>query len=300
MTINLETDRPCGVADVQATGHNPQVSLYRPSGLRAGFHADGFAPSSGLLHAGEQWVPEQFLIEPHEHPVWEIYLQQHGTTHWVAGGESYALRPGHLFAVPPQVTHPLAGRSGNHHFYFAAVDLDIVAERHPGLERPQAVVHREAGDVAYAFAQLVRELTTRYEYAETGLTLAVDHLVLAVSRSLAPTAGPQLAMHPAVRTVKRLLDQEFHERWTLKELADRAGLAPAYLAELFTGELGQPPHRYLNERRIDRARQLLESSDVTITALALSLGFSSSQHFARVFRQLTGGTPTSVRSSRSR
>lgn len=276
------------------------MSIHRPSGLRAGFHADGFAPGSGLLHAGEQWVPEQFLIEPHDHPVWEIYLQQHGTTHWIAGGESYALHPGHLFAVPPGMTHHLAGRSGNHHFYFAAIDLEVVGRRHPGLRMPRTVVHQEAGELAYAFAQLVRELTTRYEYADTGLALAVDHLVLAVSRSLAPAAVPQLAMHPAVRMVKRLLDQEFHEHWTLKELADRVGLAPAYLAELFAGELGQPPHRYLNERRIDRARQLLESSDVTITALALSLGFSSSQHFARVFRQLTRVTPTAFRSSRSR
>lgn len=278
------------------------MSLHRPSGLRAGFHADGFAGESGLLHAGEQWVPEQFMIAPHEHTVWEIYLQQHGTTHWVAGAESYALHPGHLFAVPPGVTHHLAGRSGNHHFYFAAVDLAVVGRRHPGLlERwPTGVVHREAGELAPAFTQLVRELTTRYEYPDLGLVLAVDHLVLAASRSLTPAAVPQLAMHPAVRAVKRLLDQEFHERWTLRELGDRTGLAPAYLAELFTTELGQPPHRYLNERRIERARQLLETSDITITALALSLGFSSSQHFARVFRQLTGTTPTAFRSSPAR
>ncbi|GAA1578302.1 AraC family transcriptional regulator [Kribbella hippodromi] len=254
------------------------------------------------MHAGEQWAPEHFLIEPHVHPVWEIYLQQHGTTHWMAGGESYVLHPGHLFAVPPGLIHHLAGRSGNHHFYFAAVDLEPVVRRHPALAPhwPTTVVHTEAGELAYAFAQLVRELTTRYEYTDLGLELAVDHLILAVSRALAPTAVPQLAMHPAVRTVKRLLDQEFHEHWTLRELADRVGLAPAYLAELFANELGQPPHRYLSERRIDRARQLLEASDVTITALALSLGFSSSQHFARAFRQHTGSTPTAFRASRSR
>ena len=275
------------------------MSLSRPSGLRAGFHADVHDPVSGLVHAGEQWVPEQFLIEPHDHPVWEIYLQLHGITHWVAGAESYVLQPGHLFAVPPNLEHHLAGRSGNHHFYFAALDLEPVVRRQPALAMswPKTVVHREAGELAYAFAQLVRELTTRYEYAETGLALAVDHLVLAVARSMTPTAVPQLAMHPAVRTVKRLLDQEFHERWTLQQLADRVGLAPSYLAELFVDQLGQPPHRYLNERRIDRARQLLETSDVTITALALSLGFSSSQHFARVFRQLAGVTPTGYRSS---
>jgi AraC-like DNA-binding protein len=277
------------------------VSLTRPSGLRAGFHADVDDAISGLMHAGEQWVPEQFLIEPHEHPVWEIYLQLHGTTHWIAGGESYVLRPGHLFAVPPHLTHHLVGRSGNHHFYFAAIDLDPVVRRQPALtvDWAHTVMHRDAGELTYAFANLVRELTTRYEYAATGLALAVDQLVLAVARAITPAAAPQLAMHPAVRTVKRLLEQEFHERWTLRQLADRVGLAPSYLAELFAAHLGQPPHRYLNERRIDRARQLLESSDVTITALALSLGFSSSQHFARVFRQLTATTPTAFRARTS-
>jgi AraC family transcriptional regulator len=252
------------------------------------------------MHAGEQWVPEHFLIEPHEHPVWEIYLQLHGITRWVAGDESYLLQPGHLFAVPPGLVHHLVGRSGNHHFYFAAVDLETVVRRQPALAAswPTTVVHREAGDVVYAFAQLVRELTTRYEYAASGLTLAVDHLVLAVARAMTPKAAPQLAMHPAVRTVKRLLDQEFEERWTLGELADRVGLAPSYRAGLFVDHLGQPPHRYLNERRVDRARQLLETSDLSITAMAVSLGFSSSQHFARVFRQLTGTTPTTYRNHR--
>lgn len=273
------------------------MSLSRPDGLRAGFHADVHDPVSGLVHAGEQWVPERFLIEPHEHPVWEIYLQLHGGTRWVAGGESYLLQPGHLFAVPPKLEHHLAGASGNHHFYFAAVDLDPVVRRHPSLavDWPAVVVHREAGEVAYAFAQLVRELTTRYEYAAIGLSLAVDHLVLAVNRAMAPTAAPQLAIHPAVRTVKRLLDQEFDQRWTLRRLADRVGLAPSYLAELFTDHLGQPPHRYLNERRIDRARQLLDTTDLTITAIAQSLGYSSSQHFARTFRAHTGTTPTAYR-----
>ncbi|MEV5965917.1 AraC family transcriptional regulator [Kribbella sp. NPDC051952] len=277
------------------------MSVYRPNGVRAGFHAEVHDPVSGLIHAGEQWVPEQFLIEPHHHPVWEIYLQLHGSTHWVAGADSYVLRPGHVFAVPPNLTHHLAGRSGNHHFYFAAIDLEPVVRRQPALtvDWPRTVMHREAGELAHAFAQLVRELTTHYEYAGTGLALAVDHVVLSVARSMTPTAVPQLAMHPAVRTVQRLLDREFHQRWSLRDLADRVGLAPSYLAELFADQLGQPPHRYLNERRIDRARQLLDTSDVTITALALSLGFSSSQHFARVFRQLAGTTPTGYRSASS-
>ncbi|TWD84291.1 AraC-like protein [Kribbella amoyensis] len=274
--------------------------LSRPHGLRAGFHADVRDSVSGLLHAGEQWAPADFLIAEHSHPVWEIYLQMHGVTRWIADGRTYLLRPGHLFAVPPRLPHRLVVPANHHHFYFAAIDLDTVERRRPGLvERwKDEVVHRAgAADLADAFAHLVRELTTRYEYAEEGLALAVDHLVLATSRAMVPTAAPQLPIHPAVRTVQRLLDREYQDRWTLDRLADRVGLAPAYLAGLFTAQLGRPPHKYLNERRIDRARQLLATSDLSVTAIALSLGFSSSQHFARTFRQFTASTPTAFRSA---
>ncbi|TDO30436.1 helix-turn-helix protein [Kribbella sp. VKM Ac-2527] len=72
---------------------------------------------------------------------------------------------------------------------------------------------------------------------------------------------------------------------------------PSYLAELFANHLGQSPPRYLNGRRIDRAHQLLDSIDLAITAIAHTLGFSSSPHFARVFRQLTATTPTAYRTS---
>jgi AraC-like DNA-binding protein len=281
--------------------------LDRPHGLRAGFHATADAtaddPASGLVHAGEQWAPAQFLIEPHTHPVWEIYLQMHGVTRWVAGGTSYLLKPGHLLAVAPQVTHHLAGpvNGGSHHFYFAAIDLAPVMRRQPNLvtgwSTNAEVIHRaDADGLTEAFAQLVDELTTRHEYPVEGLTLAVDRIMLAVTRLFAPSnAVPRLAVHPAIRTVKELLDRHYQQRWTLAELADRVGLAPGYLAGLFSAQLGQPPHRYLNERRIERARQLLSSSDLTVTAIAISLGFSSSQHFARTFGQLAGCSPTQYR-----
>jgi AraC family transcriptional regulator len=104
-----------------------------------------------------------FLIEPHQHEVWEFYLQLHGVTRWVVGRQTYTLHPGHGFAVPPGLEHHLTGRSGSHHFYFAAIDLRAVARRQSklALEWPAVVLHFEAGDLGYAFAQLVRELTAR-------------------------------------------------------------------------------------------------------------------------------------------
>jgi AraC-like DNA-binding protein len=294
--------------DVPQFVHDLQVPVSRPTGLRAGFHAQlsqpagGAHQASGVHHAGEQWAPARFLIRRHTHPVWELYLQVHGLSRWTAAGRRYTLAPGHLFAVAPGVVHHMAEESAaNHHFYFAGIDTALVFGRHPALahrwrDLPPALHRADAQPLAGPFAQLARELTAKRPYREEGLALAADRLVLEASRLLAPgAAAPELAVHPAIGQVRTLLHRDYARGWTLAELADRAGLAPTYLAGLFVREVGMPPHRYLNERRVERARQLLRTSDLSITAIGIEVGFGSGQHLARVFRQVSGCTPREYR-----
>jgi transcriptional regulator GlxA family with amidase domain len=85
--------------------------------------------------------------------------------------------------------------------------------------------------------------------------------------------------------VRELLEQQFCEPWRLADLGRLAGLSPNHLAQLFGKEVGVSPHQYLLRQRIERAKELLAGTDVPITRIALDLGFSSSQHFARVFHQ---------------
>jgi AraC-like DNA-binding protein len=294
-----------GLPVVQEFVHDLMVStVQRPPGLRAGFHAEVGDPVSGLHHAGEQWAPARFLITPHTHPVWELYLQVHGLTRWMAGGQLVTLQPGHLLGVAPGVEHHMPERSGgNHHFYFAAINVATVLARRPALapawQNVPPVVHRADGQLlAGSFDQLIRELTARRRFAADGLALAVDRLLLEVSRLLVPgRPAPELAAHPAIMRVQDLLDRDYAHRWTLRELSDRVGLAPTYLAGQFTADVGQAPHQYLLQRRVERARQLLETSELSITAIGLEVGFGSGQHLARVFRRLTGCTPREYRRS---
>jgi AraC-like DNA-binding protein len=291
--------------DVQDFVHDQQVvEIRRPSGIRAGFLAEVDDSASGLVHAGEQWAPGRYLVTRHSHPVWEFYLQMHGLSRWRAGDQDLALQPGNLFAVAPRVVHQMVDRpAANHHFYFAAVDLQSVLRRHQQLaplwKEPPPVIHRQqAHTVSAPFADLTRELTARLGLASQGLKLAVDRLILEVTRLLLPSAPvPLQKIHPAVLRVKELVDQDCAHRWTLHELATDAGLAPTYLAALFTSQVGMSPHRYLTERRVENARRLLESSDMSVTAIAIDVGFSSGQHFARVFRQIVGTTPRQHRRS---
>lgn len=83
---------------------------------------------------------------------------------------------------------------------------------------------------------------------------------------------------------------------TLKELAAQACLNPSYFSTLFHKTMRQNPINYINSARIERAKLLLRNTDLPISQIALSLGFSQDLYFFRIFKQLTNETPNEYRS----
>lgn len=294
---------------MQHNVHNRQVShrivptLIRPPDLRAGFAAEvNDLAGSGLLHGGEQWAPARFMIEEHSHPVWEWYLQMHGMTRWFADRQLWTIRPGDLLGVAPNTFHALAETpGGSHHFYYAAFDPSRGLTRQGDLAGiwpvGAKVIHLTNADgLIDPFAQLIKELTLSQDFLDIGLRLVVDRLLLELTRRLQQrTNNRAVGIHPAVQEVKTIIDRHYSRSLPLRALADTVGLAPNYLAGLFSAQLARSPHQYQTEQRLDRAKQLLTTSDLSITAIAAEVGFSSGQHFARTFKLTTGVTPRAFR-----
>lgn len=84
-------------------------------------------------------------------------------------------------------------------------------------------------------------------------------------------------------------------RHTVKEMAQFTGLAPSTFLRRFKLYFGTTPYRWLLDERLARARQLLASSQLPVTAIALDTGFSSSSHFTERFSSEIGLTPTAFR-----
>lgn len=98
---------------------------------------------------------------------------------------------------------------------------------------------------------------------------------------------------------KDRMDAASHEDWPIKRLARVSHVSEAHFARSFAEAFGVPPHRYLLTRRIERAITLLRETDLPITDIAFQTGWRSLGTFGRVFRDITGETPNTIR-TRSR
>jgi AraC family transcriptional regulator len=85
---------------------------------------------------------------------------------------------------------------------------------------------------------------------------------------------------------------------SVSQLAAIVGMSPHYFAELFRTSTGCTPHRYVLLQRIERAKQCLRESGCSITEVGLCVGFRNPSHFAHVFRQIVGSSPSLFRSLR--
>ena len=78
-------------------------------------------------------------------------------------------------------------------------------------------------------------------------------------------------------------------------MAAQAGLTPSHFCRVFKRATGVTPHQYVMKARLDRARDLLGQSDLSIAQVAEMTGFTSQSHFTRAFRQYAGDTPSGWR-----
>jgi AraC-like DNA-binding protein len=91
------------------------------------------------------------------------------------------------------------------------------------------------------------------------------------------------------------MDAASNEEWPVSRLAEVSGVSEAHFARSFKDAFGVPPHRYLLTRRIERAAALLRDTDLPITDIAFETGWNSLGTFGRIFRDITGESPSELR-----
>jgi AraC-like DNA-binding protein len=91
---------------------------------------------------------------------------------------------------------------------------------------------------------------------------------------------------------KDLIDREYARPLDVPALAQAAHASPAHFSRSFKRAFGETPHQYLLRRRIERAKDLLRNTGLSVTEVSLEVGFQSLGSFSTAFRKLVGATPS--------
>lgn len=101
----------------------------------------------------------------------------------------------------------------------------------------------------------------------------------------------------SLNRVIQKIEDELTESLSLSQLAQVAGLSVPHFCRAFKQSVGRSPYDFIIRRRIERAKEYLLGSDMTITDIALSCGFSSSSHFSNTFRREAAASPLEYRAA---
>jgi AraC-like DNA-binding protein len=106
---------------------------------------------------------------------------------------------------------------------------------------------------------------------------------------------PALFLLPALRRARDLIDRDYAQPLDLDAMAAEAGYSRFHFARAFAAAYGETPRTSLTRRRIERAKTLLRSANLSVTEICFLVGFSSLGSFSTRFRDLVGQSPTDYR-----
>lgn len=243
--------------------------------------------------------------------------------HMSGRGEPIALRGGDLVVFPRDAVHVISanaerpelpahsgvipgdGEGARTSLICGYFDFDS-PQANPVLSALPDVLHIRGEDAANAgwLDLLMRLIAAETEADEPGSDVIVDRLsdvlFIQVIRNHMRERAEQRGLLAALadRRISRALES-LHESpgvaWSVERLADIAGMSRAAFAKRFQELMAMPPMSYVTHWRMQRACELLRSSELSVAAIAESSGYQSEAAFRKAFRQQVGVGPGAIR-----
>lgn len=158
--------------------------------------------------------------------------------------------------------------------------IEIAGKLDESLGRISGVIHAWDGRwLAHTHSRLLEEWSNRIE-------AHLDQLFLSKG---------EWNVHPEINKVMRHVQEHYADDLTLKSVAKLVSIEEHYLSRLFTQKTGSNLTSYIQRVRLEKAKRLLEDTDLSIGEIGASVGFQNDNYFVKLFKRWYGETPGTYR-----
>lgn len=281
---------------------------------RARFHFDN------LYHTREQMMIGPYIVKqvgdlsceagyrypPHTQDVHEISYVVSGRGVFCANGERFDVRRGTLFVNAADDVHEIVSSMDDPIRYmylgFRAqkpIASPIIQTLESFYARPVNRIGENMFEVQETFIHLLDEIVVADPYTELLKECCIHQLVCQVYRLLNPRdnrsyligAGEKTDVQRLVYDIAHYIDTNVGRLTTLAALSDQFGYSYAYIAKVFSQQMGESLYAYYAKRRFEKARDYLVHG-VSVTEAARLLGYQSIHAFSRAFKKDSGLCPS--------
>jgi AraC family transcriptional regulator len=217
------------------------------------------------------------------------------------------IAPGGLFILPGgrDFGVRLEGALETLHVYIRKQVVDEVAEDFGYGAADCIELLPSLGDHDPLIERLVLGIQEALRNSDTAGTVYVDYLAQALAARLLRQHSTSANSSPLpqggftklqLQRATDFMQAHLGDSLTLVDLAQATGLSPSHFARRFKVTTGLPPHQFLMQLRVERAKRML-AGGTTIIEIALACGFTHQEHMTRIFRRAVGMTPAAFRRS---
>ena len=171
--------------------------------------------------------------------------------------------------------------------------LDVLFQKQKAIPKAQGVLYAEAFNVFFAEQSIAHEIIPDSNglYWKSSFLSAIPHCFK--QNSVTMNALPQKSV---AQMAKEIIDSEYTDYFLgLYKLSEKLSVSNSYLSTTFKETFGFGVVQYINQLRIELAKQMILSTDKNIKDIALEVGFSSDISFIRVFKRYESKTPGMLR-----
>lgn len=216
------------------------------------------------------------------------------------GQQTTYITPGHALIISPNTPYHYGNPQGvyiNDWLHFSVDNASGFSALFPMTNQLFPVGDTEA------FTLLVKQILWEASYSkppylkqniDSLFTVLINHLLVSYANK-EQTAAATLSYEPQFQSLRLEMRNTLSQKHNIKSHAQNLGISDSYFQHLYTDYFGISFQKDLIRLRTEEAQYLLSTTDITVEEIAQRCGYSSTVHFYRQFKAITGRTPNQYR-----